>query len=198
MSPISSTLANASAYGYRSFAAAGDVEAFNSIASATGDGSSSSITFSSIPSTYKHLQIRGIARTSDTSTDTARYINIQFNGDTASNYGYHGLLSGGTSGSIENAIGYPTTFGTQRSLSQSTNTSKMGVFIIDIHDYTSTTRTKTVRTFGGVDFANGNGMVSLFSTLWNSTSAITSITLTSNTGAYSTNTQIALYGIRGA
>jgi len=169
---------------------------FESITSANGNGSSSSITFSSISGAYKHLQIRGIARTSDTSSDTPRYIQIQFNSDTASNYAWHGMNSGGASGTSEEALSFPTTSGYQKGLSQSTSTSKMGPFIIDIQDYSSTTRNKTVRTFSGVDFS-GSGQVCLYSSLWASTSAVTSITLTSNTGAFSTNTTFALYGIKG-
>jgi hypothetical protein len=72
----------------------------------------------------------------------------------------------------------------------------MGAFIIDIQDYSSTSKNKTVRTFSGVDF-NGSGSVNLYSSLWMSTSAISSLTLTSNTGEFSTNTTFALYGIKG-
>jgi hypothetical protein len=169
---------------------------FESIASATGNGSSSTITFSSIPSTYKHLQIRGIARTLDTESDTARYISMQFNSDSSSNYAWHGLYGNQSSNTAEAAISYPTTYGYQRGLSQSTSTSTMGAFIIDIQDYSSTSKNKTVRTFSGVDF-NGSGSVNLYSSLWMSTSAISSLTLTSNTGEFSTNTTFALYGIKG-
>lgn len=196
MSPIISTLANASAYGYQTFAAAATAS-FESIASAVGTGSSSSITFSSIPSTYKHLQIRGIARTADTTSNTSRYIQIQFNGDTGSNYAWHGLYGNGTSATAEVPLSVPTTYGYQQGLSQSTSTSTMGVFIIDIQDYSSTTRNKTVRSFSGVDF-NGSGTVDLYSSLWMNTAAVSSITLTSNTGAFATNTSFALYGIKGA
>lgn len=177
-------------------AAAGGA-AFESIASVNGTGSSATVTFSSIPSTYKHLQIRAITRTLDTSSNTARYISMQFNGDTGSNYAWHGLYGNGASATAEAAISYPTTYGFQRGLSQSTSTNIMGAFIIDIQDYSSTSRNKTVRTFSGVDF-NGSGSVNLYSSLWMSTSAISSLTLTSNTGEFSTNTTFALYGIKGA
>jgi len=55
---------------------------YESIASASGTGSSGTITFSSIPSTYTHLQIRGIGRNSYPSTQ----VNVRFNSDTGSNY----------------------------------------------------------------------------------------------------------------
>ena len=57
---------------------------FDSIASATGTGSSGTITFSSIPQTYKHLQIRGIGRLDVVTGGVST--RIRLNGDTTSNY----------------------------------------------------------------------------------------------------------------
>lgn len=71
------------------------------------------------------------------------------------------------------------------------------VAIIDIVDYASTTKNKTIRTVTGCD-ANGGASgsdVSLRSGLFPSTSAVTSITI--NCTAMGTGTVIALYGIRG-
>jgi len=51
-----------------------------------GAGGTATVTFSSIPATYTHLQIRGIARASaDTQLD------VTLNSDTGSNYSYHTL-----------------------------------------------------------------------------------------------------------
>lgn len=70
---------------------------FESIATVTvGSGGSSSVTFSSIPSTYTHLQIRGILR-----DQRATYGNsgplVQFNSDTGSNYSWHDIYGDGSS-----------------------------------------------------------------------------------------------------
>ena len=60
---------------------------FSSIATVTvGSGGASSITFSSIPSTYTHLQLRIMGFT----TGAVNY-GIQFNGDSGGNYSYHYL-----------------------------------------------------------------------------------------------------------
>jgi len=69
---------------------------------------------------------------------------------------------------------------------------------MDIHDYTSTTKNKTVRTFSGVSDNNvgGNG-VALQTALYRSTNAISSITLVADGTAFATNTVYSLYGIKG-
>jgi len=173
--------------------------AFESIASATGTGSSANILFSSIPQTYNHLQVRILGRSDDTSSNTARSFFVQCNSDypSTSVYGYHGLWGNGTTVTADAAPSFPTVAMYLEGASQSTSTSNMGVAIIDIHDYTSTTRYKTIRSFSGVDF-NGSGRVALNSGLYQSTSAISSLRVSINTGSFSTNTVVALYGIKGA
>jgi len=74
-------------------AAAGD---FESIATVTvGSGGASYAEFTSIPSTYTHLQIRTMAR--GTRADVGDGLILQFNGDTASNYSSHYLYANGAS-----------------------------------------------------------------------------------------------------
>jgi len=168
---------------------------FESIATATGTGSSGTITFSSIPSTYKHLQIRFIVFSNVDGSN----VGFQFNGDTGNNYTQHQLY-GGT---------YPTTAakganantaqpkGWAGSYDAGTRGSYPTVGIIDIVDYASTTKYKTVRVLVGTD-TNGtaNQEVTLDSSLWLNTAAINSITLLIG-GNYTTSTQFALYGIKG-
>ncbi len=82
---------------------------YESIATASGNGSSATITFSSIPSTYTHLQIRAITR--DTSALNDSYgAKLKINSDTGSNYTSHYLLgtgSGISSGSQGTSITPP-------------------------------------------------------------------------------------------
>jgi len=73
----------------------------------------------------------------------------------------------------------------------------MGTSIIDVHDYASTTKNKTVRTMTGFD-SNGAGQITLVSSLWMSTAAITSMSIISSVGSnFTTNSTFALYGIKG-
>ena len=169
--------------------------AFESIATATGTGSSGTITFSSIPSTYQHLQIRILGRTSSTS----RAGLIRFNSDTGSNYAYHELTgNGSTAGASGGASATEFTGVWVASSSEATNVH--GVSIIDIHDYASTTKNKTTRAFSGM---NNNGTATteriyLFSGLWINTNAINSISIVAGSGNWTTSSTFALYGIKGA
>jgi len=159
--------------------------AYDSIAtSVAGVGGTTSVTFSSIPSTYTHLQIRAYGIVAAGVTNLA----VQFNGDTASNYWWHQLYgSGGGTGSNNSGASSPfmymPTFATQP-----------GGMVLDILDYTNTNKYKTMRGIGGSD-ANGSGQLSLSSGMWNSTAAITSITLYGST--FSQYSSFALYGIKG-
>ena len=161
---------------------------FESIATAT-PSAQSSITFSSIPSTYKHLQIRGIANDAFRSN-----LRMTFNADTGANYSFHMLYGNGSaatvaSGTSANYIDY---------VGKAESTSNVyGASIIDIHDYASTTKNKTTRTFFGYDF-NGGGWSALASGLWMSTSAISSVTITNPNGNYTAGSVFSLYGIKGA
>ena len=162
------------------------------IASQTvGAGGASSITFSSIPSTFTHLQVRILAR-STTAGANAIYNFSAFNSDGGSNYSYHTLQGDGSSAF---AGGYATQTNMQfRDLPGATATANaFGVAIVDILDYANTSKYKTLRYLGGYD-VNGSGLVGIDSGLWQSTSAINTFTINtySNFAQYST---FQLYGI---
>jgi len=166
--------------------------AWDSIATVTSPAATS-VTFSSIPSTYTHLQIRGIANNGEVSGYNNQ--SIRLNGDTASNYDYHTLYGDGTSAA--------STAGTTRTSIQDafrippSSTSIFGAFVIDILDYTSSNKNKTVRILNGGD-SNGSGWIGLHSGLWFATpAAVTSVTLISSSGNFGTYSSFALYGIRG-
>jgi hypothetical protein len=171
---------------------------FESIASATGTGSNA-ITFSSIPSTYKHLQLRCIYKSTDTTTSWVSGT-ITLNNDSGNNYTDHRLFGNGTSATAD---GGDTSSGSRPLIfgytSSATYSNIFGVSIVDIHDYTSTTKNKTIRTFNGLDF-NGSGYqgVILRSSLWVNTNAINrlDITVQGGYGNFASGSQFALYGIK--
>lgn len=194
--PLVSTLANASSRGYRIFAA-GEINSYESIATATvGSGGSSSISFSSIPSTYKHLQVRGFAR----DDRAAVYDNLvmQFNSDTTTtNYTSHLLQGNGSSASASNFVQNIAGAGVGNVLADgSVNASIFGAFVIDILDYANTNKYKTTRMIGGVD-NNGSGVVGLTSGLWSNTAAISTILIKGLNGNLQQYSHFALYGIKG-
>jgi hypothetical protein len=172
------------------------VDVYESIATSTGNGSASSLTFSSIPSTYQHLQIRLIVR--GARSLSAEQLYIRLNGDGGNNYAYHSLIGNGS--------------GTEQSGTSSTNVFLVNEFpagnetanifstsVIDILDTNNANKNKTMRSLSGYD-NNGNSgnytsRIWLGSGLWMNTSAVTSVTVLSN-GAFANNTTVALYGIK--
>lgn len=165
--------------------------AFESIATATGTGSSGTITFSSIPSTYQHLQIRYTNRMGAAGDN----IIMRFNSDSGANYTRHVLYGTGAAATASGSTGV-SSIGVG-SFFNGSDTTQPQVGIIDIHDYASTSKNKTVRAFTGIDM-NGSGDVDLISGLWINTNAVSTITLSVVGNTFSTNSTFALYGIKGA
>lgn len=151
------------------------------------------VTFSSIPSTYTALQIR--ANVSATSGSTT--LRMRFNGDTGNNYTDHYVSGNG--GSVTASYDVPVNEIRMLSYTNSGySQAYLGVSIIDIFDYAATSRYKTIKSINGLDLNGADvGYLVLSSGLWLNTSGITSITLKLNGQAFSSNTSISLYGIKG-
>jgi hypothetical protein len=170
--------------------------AYDSLATVTVGTAVSTITFAGIPSGYKHLQIRFLARNTGAGVDFD-YATIQYNGNTSTaSYTYHVLSGNGASASASgggtgiigyNVGGYIVAGGVAAN--------RFGVGTIDILDYADTNKNKTTRIFSGWD-NNGAGNVALISGLFLSTSAITSIVIGSQTGNLAQYSSFALYGIK--
>ena len=165
---------------------------FNHISTVTvGSGGTSTITFSSIPSTYTDLQIIGIARTdrAGTTTDT---LFVKINSDNT-NYYTHGLYGTGSSAGAYADSGNPTYFSVAAGASVASNVFSSTVW--ELLDYSSTNKYKTIRVLRGYD-DNSVGTIRLTSSLWASTSAVTSLTIqgtsSQNIAQYSA---FSLYGI---
>ncbi len=170
-----------------------DFGAFESIATTiVGSGGTSTITFGSIPSTYKHLQIRMINRGTSTSAFT---ILVRVNGDTGSNYANH-FLEGNGASAVAGGSASQTYINFYAQPKSDATANVFGAYIIDVLDYANTNKNKTFRHFGGYD-ANGSGYVDLDSGLWMSNSAITSIEFTTGATSFAQYSHFALYGIKG-
>lgn len=163
---------------------------YESIATATGTGGAGSPSFTNIPQTFTHLQLRMSLKY----LSAADQLGIRFNSDTGTNYKAHEIVS---SGSASLTIGNDTTSTHSRILTNASvtnNTSISTVVILDILDYTNTNKYKTLKGFSGWD-SNGSGKNSIFSGLWLSTAAISTITII-NAQNLDTPSHIALYGIK--
>jgi hypothetical protein len=173
---------------------AGPFGAYDSLASVTvPSGGVASVTFSGIPSGYKHLQIRAIIKAAPTATDAAYDLLGRFNGDTNVNNSSLHYMGGNGSNLI---VGYTGNLGILGSATGSTSTSVFNANIIDILDYTNTNKFKTVRAVYGYD-ANGSGFVIMGSALWRNTAAINSIEFVFRTGpSFAEYSSFALYGVK--
>jgi hypothetical protein len=153
----------------------------------------SSVTFSNLAdysSTYKHLQIRLVSR-STRSGQTDSTLDFRFNGVT-SGYFWHSLRGNGSS-----VISEASTSQAQMRLGYSTANnsaaSAFGATVVDILDSYSTTKNKTFRGFSGT--TNGDFVVLTSGSLAN-TNSITSITVFDLFGNFATGSRFSLYGIR--
>ena len=190
MSPLTELIGSAKAYGWSAVLSPSLPLSFESIATTTvGSGGSSSVSFTSIPSTYTHLQIRALGRT----TGNSRRLKVQFNSDTtATNYRQHGLYGDGSAAYAETANNNNILYFPESAYQANV----FGVGIVDILDYTNTNKYTTLRILHGHD-DNGSGYIFLSSCLWMNTNAITSITIVPDNANIAQYSHFALYGVKG-
>lgn len=170
---------------------------FESIATASGTGSSGVITFSNIPSTYTALQFRILGRTTSEQTNTDLY--VRYNSST-SGYASHNVQGNGSIVETKSDINETNIFIYQSMTGNAVSSNIMGVAIVDIHDYVNTSRNKTLRVFSGreTNLGASQSAVWLSSGFLNNTAAVSSVTFTLGAGNWTTNSIISLYGIKGA
>jgi len=171
------------------------LNSYESIATVTVGSPQATITFSSIPATFKHLQIRAIARSSTAGGDA--WLNYRFNSDTTtSNYSNHNFFGNGTSISSSYNSGDDGNLIGRVMGSASGADNVFAPNIIDILDYANTSKYKVVRNLTGQDNNGSRNLVGLSSNLWRNTTAIDSISFTTANN-FAQYTQFALYGIKG-
>jgi hypothetical protein len=159
--------------------------------STVGAGGVANISFSSIPQTFTHLQIRLFAASK--STTTPDYLGGYINGDGANNYARHNLVGNGSAVSAD-GVANAGLWAIDSAITGTNATNIFSSYVIDFLDYTSTTKNKTIRSIGGYD-TNGAGQVRLNSNLYFATpSAITGLSLFPGSG-FAQYTRADLYGI---
>ena len=162
---------------------------YQSIATITvGSGGQASAEFTSIPSTYSHLEVRFIG----SNASGSNRIRLQLNSDTATNYSTHVLIGDGSS--VASLAGANDSKIAISAATSGTATSFVGS-IVSILDYANTNKYKTIRTLSGFD-NNGNGEIDLNSGSWRNTAAITSLKFYWDTGNVTQYSSFALYGIK--
>jgi hypothetical protein len=160
---------------------------YEPISTQTLSTNASTITFSSISNSYTDLIL-----VINATTDTANALQMQFNGDTGSNYSNTSVVGNGTTATSARSTsqsvyyygGWITGFGTTG-----------GNAIIQIQSYAKTTTFKTAITRFNAVATETEAIVGM----WRNTSAITSIVLSASGGAvYQTGSTFTLYGIAAA
>lgn len=169
---------------------------YESIAtSIVGAGGTNTVTFSSIPSTYKHLQIRAILKNGRTSAGTSPMY-FTFNGDSTSSYASHLLYGSGSTAYAEAASTQTRMFSAYAIGIASGYDNVFSGLVVDVLDYAVTTKNKTLRTLFGTSLNNEQLDVGLGSGLYYKTDAITSISITSPSTPLQQYSHFALYGIK--
>ncbi len=169
---------------------------YESLQSVTLTGTQTMIEFASIPTTYSHLQVRVSGRSTGAYTYSSCY--LRYNSDTGNYYTYHSLFGDGASvQSYGRGLAGDTIVVAQNITGATAASGNFGTVIVDILDYSNTNKYKVTRSLGGYD-NNGSGTpigtISMNSSSWNNTSAITNIKLYTD-GDFASGTVASLYGI---
>ena len=153
-------------------------QTYTPIATQTLTSPVSTITFSSIPSTYTDLVL--IISGSASAQVDLRYT---LNSDSGSNYSRTYIVATPFSGRDSSLTYLPISY-----LDSTLTTS-----IVNFLNYSNTTTFKTV-----IERAGHSGGTNSIVGLWRSTAAISSITLTTSSGTASVGSTFTLYGIKAA
>ena len=177
--------------------------AFESIATVNVSTDTNSISFTSIPQTYKHLQLRIVAKNTVNVASPAAGnsdISASFNGDTTyTNYYSHSTYGDGTDVGVytANEASYYAAIGSA-SWGKSAQTNIFANAVSDILDYTNTNKYKTIKQISGGMKGSSGGDLKFASSVWRSTAAITSMTLYNvyTNWDFKQYSSFALYGVK--
>jgi hypothetical protein len=158
---------------------------YTPIATQTLGSATSSVIFSSIPSTYTDLII-----SSKGSNSALNNISIRLNSDTGTNYSETLLLGSGSS--AISGRGSNTTY-----LTHDYTDTNIASAITHLMNYSNTNTYKTTLTRWG-SVASSDPYTAAYVGLWRNTSAINSITIFVNSGTIAAGSTFTLYGIQAA
>lgn len=159
----------------------------------TGDGTTGTKTFSSIPGTFRELRLQWSVRSSVSATSES--MNLTFNGDTGSNYDRQHVTGTGSTVNTAESLG-----ATSVALTVSGNTATAGAVgggTLDIPDYAGAVFHKTGLYQSSFKTATSSGGIGMRPGIlhYRSASAISSLTLALASGNFMTGSKLRLYGI---
>lgn len=156
--------------------------------------SAASVTFSSIPGTYRHLKL--VVSTRGDTAATSTYVTARYNGDSGANYdNQEDVGSNFSAGAAQGINDNVAIFG--QCAANTASVGACGVFEVDIPDYRGTTFWKQATSSGMLSTGTGSGTMSAkqWTSRWRNTSAITSIVITPAAGNFVTGSTFSLYGL---
>ena len=159
------------------------------------EADAASVTFSSIPTTYEHLQVRGSHRAAGSSGGQAFY--IELNATAGTGYSSHTMVGANT-----NALGQSTTGEAYIKIYDGIHgvfaeTAEYATIILDVLDYRNANKNTTVQLFMQDALTYGTDSRMTFgSGSWDSTDAITQIKFTPSNGNIVRGSEYTLYGIQ--
>jgi len=156
---------------------------YTPLATVTLGSAAASVTFSSIPATYRDL----IIVTDTLNSSGSENMKIRFNSDTGSNYSSLGLRGNGLAAS-SSSIGGTLAYADQTAFGDAANRHS---HIIQFLDYSATNKHKVFLSRAN----NASRGVDLITARWASTSAITTIRFFYEVGNITTGSRFDLYGI---
>jgi hypothetical protein len=158
-----------------------------------GAGTTSTVTFSSIPNTYTDLLIHTCARTN--STNYPDFDVLTFNGS-SSNFSYKYLQGNGLGGSLSAGSGTGAIGGLLTTANTGMTTGVFSSTEYYIPNYASNTNKKYSMQTAMENNTASNTYQELAAVTWANTSAITSVTLTTTGGSFVQYSTFYLYGIK--
>ena len=160
--------------------------AMTALANITLGSAQSTVTFSSIPATYRDLRLVGQIKP----TSTGNALKVQFNSDTGTNYSMVSMAGDGSS-----AVSASSTANDHIRLSNNIGASAdlNNIFTLDIMDYSATDKHKSTLTRMNTPSVGTEALANR----WASTSAITSLRIYFDlaTNNIAIGTTLTLYGI---
>ena len=157
-----------------------------------------SVTFSNLNnySSYKHLQVRIVARDTNSFASTIRDLNMRFNSDSGSNYFGHELIGDPSApGVFSQSLGNTSRIRARATIDDTATANVFVASVWDILDFNNTSKNKTVRILSGTNQGTTDARIVLSSGAWNNTAAITTITIT-GADLHKAGSRFSLYGIR--
>ena len=173
-------------------AGAGAAGNFDLLETTTLGTATASVTFDNLDSysAYKHLQIRAVSRTNRGGA-TGDYLKINFNSNTNS-ADYNGHFIQGTGSAVQSSNFDNSFILVNRATGSTAATDAFGATVLDVLDFSSTSKNTTIRALGGTD-----DNITLASGVFLVTDAIPSVTVTAGNGSLQANSRFSIYGIKG-